>query len=95
MRMTLADLAVKRPVTTLMMLVSMTVLGAVALDRLPLAFMPDMQEPRLFVRVPYQGASPEQVERMILRPVEEALATVRGIEHLWAHGDQGGGEQQR
>lgn len=89
--MTLPDLAVRRPVTTLMMLVSMTVLGAVALDRLPLAFMPDIQEPRLFVRVPYASASPEQVERMVIRPVEEALATVRGIEHMFAFADQDGG----
>ncbi len=86
----LADLAVKRPITTLMMLVSMTVLGAVALERLPLAFMPDIEEPMVFVRVPYPSASPEQVERIIIRPVEEALATVRGIEHMFAFADREG-----
>ncbi|MEQ8279224.1 MAG: efflux RND transporter permease subunit [Deltaproteobacteria bacterium] len=87
----LADLAVKRPVTTLMLLLSMTVLGAVALYRLPLAFMPDIREPQIFVRVPYPSASPEQIERMILRPVEEALGTVRGIKHMWAFADREGG----
>jgi len=39
--MTLPELAIKRPVTTTMILVCMVVLGAVALERLPLAFLPD------------------------------------------------------
>ena len=77
--MTLPELAIKRPVTTLMILISLVVLGAVALLRLPLAFMPDIEEPELFVRVPYDNAAPEQVERMIIRPVEDALGSVRGL----------------
>ena len=60
--MTLPEIAIKRPVTTLMLLVSLVVLGLVATTRLPLAFMPDVQEPELFVQLPYQNASPEQVE---------------------------------
>ena len=54
--MTLPELAIKRPVTTLMVLVSIIVLGLVALARLPLAFMPDIVEPELFVQLPYQNA---------------------------------------
>jgi len=88
--LTLPDLAVRRPVTTVMLLVSMTVLGAVALYRLPLAFMPDIEQPRLFVRVPYPAASPEQIERMVARPAEAALGTVRGIRHMWSYCDQSG-----
>ena len=89
--MSLPDLAVKRPVTTLMLLVSMMVLGTVALTRLPLAFMPDIDEPRLFIRIPYPSASPEQIEQTIVRPVEEAVGTVRGIVHMWAFCDSEGG----
>ncbi len=89
--MSLPDLAVKRPVTTLMLLVSMMALGLVALDRLPLAFMPDIEEPRLFIRIPYPNASPEQIEQAIVRPVEEAVGTVRGVRNQWAHCDQQGG----
>lgn len=89
--MTLPDLAVKRPVTTAMLLISMTVLGAVALARLPLAFMPDFESPELFIRVPYANASPEQVERTIVRPVEEAVGTVRGVKSMWAICNDDGG----
>ncbi len=89
--MSLPDIAVKRPVTISMVLISMIVLGIVALTRLPLAFMPDIEEPQLFIRVPYQNASPEQIERNIVRPVEEAVGTVRGVRHMWAHCDTNGG----
>ncbi len=89
--MTLPELAIKRPVTTLMVLVSIVVLGLVALARLPLAFMPDMTEPELFIHLPYDNASPEQVERMIVRPVEDAVGSVRGLQSMWSRcGGDGG-----
>ena len=71
--MTLPELAIKRHVTTLMIIVSLVVLGLVALIRLPLAFMPEVDRPHLFVHFPYPNASPEQIERMIVRPAEDAL----------------------
>lgn len=89
--MTLPDLAIKRPVTTLMILVSIVVLGLVALGRLPLAFIPEVNEPRLFVQVPYPNSTPEQVERMIVRPLEETLGSVRGLKEMWSSCDRDGG----
>ena len=89
--MTLPELAIKRPVTTLMVLVSIVVLGLVALTRLPLAFMPDIVEPELFIQLPYDNASPEQVERMIVRPVEDAVGGVKGLQSMWSRcGSEGG-----
>ncbi|MEE9270614.1 MAG: efflux RND transporter permease subunit [Candidatus Krumholzibacteria bacterium] len=89
--MTLPELAIKRHVTTLMILVSLVVLGGVALVRLPLAFLPDVEEPHLFVRIPYNSASPEQIERMIVRPVEDALGSVKGLRGMWSHCNEDGG----
>lgn len=89
--MTLPELAIKRHVTTLMILVSLVVLGGVALVKLPLAFMPEVEEPRLFVRVNYPNASPSQVERMVIRPLEEALGSVKGIQSMWSNCDEQGG----
>ena len=89
--MTLPELAIKRPVTTLMILVSLVALGLVALTRLPLGFMPDITEPNLFVHLPYANASPEQVERMIVRPVEDAVGSVKGIESMWSRCSSDGG----
>ncbi len=89
--MTLPELAIKRHVTTLMIIVSLVVLGLVALFRLPLAFLPDFEQPHIFVRLPYESASPEQIERMIVRPVEDALGSVKGLRQMWAHCDRDGG----
>ncbi|HLU48857.1 MAG TPA: efflux RND transporter permease subunit, partial [Planctomycetota bacterium] len=82
--MTLPELAIRRPVTTAMILVSLVVLGSVALDRLPLSHFPEVEEPEIFVRIPWPEASPEQVERMVVRPVEEALAAVSNLREMWA-----------
>ena len=89
--MTLPELAIKRHVTTLMIIVSLVVLGLVALFRLPLAFLPDYERPHVFVRVPYENASPEQIERMIVRPVEDALGSVKGLRRLWSICERDGG----
>jgi hydrophobic/amphiphilic exporter-1 (mainly G- bacteria), HAE1 family len=87
----LAELAIRRPITTVMALVSLVVLGSVALMRLPLAFMPEFVEPELFIAVSYPSASPEQVERMIVRPLEDAVGSVRGLKEMWSScNDEGG-----
>ena len=66
--MTLPEIAIKRHVTTLMIIVSLVVLGTVALVKMPLAFMPDVDEPQIWVQVDYPSATPSQVERMVIRP---------------------------
>jgi HAE1 family hydrophobic/amphiphilic exporter-1 len=89
--MTLPELAIRRHVTMLMILVSLVSLGGVALFHLPLAFLPDFEEPELFIRVPYPNASPEQIERMIVRPIEDAAGSAKGLQQIWSACDQEGG----
>ena len=90
-RMTLSDLAIRRPITMLTILVCLVVLGVVALGRLPLGFLPEVNEPRLFVNADYPNATPEQVERLVVRPLEEALASVKGLKSIWSSCDRDGG----
>ncbi len=89
--MTLPELAIQRHVTTLMIIVSLVVLGLVALARLPLAFLPDVEQPYLFVQIPYENASPDQTERMIVRPIEDAVGSVNGLRHIWSNCEREGG----
>jgi HAE1 family hydrophobic/amphiphilic exporter-1 len=89
--MTLPEIAIKRHVTMLMIIVSLVALGTVALFRLPLAFMPDFENPMLFVRFDYPNASPAQTERLVIRPAEEALGSVNGLRNMWSHVDNNGG----
>ena len=80
--MTLAELSLKRPVTVIMLFVSMTVIGLIAAFRLPLESLPDIQVPFMVVNMPYQGSTPAEVERTLTRPVEEALSTLTGIQRM-------------
>ena len=87
----IADISVRRPITTGMVLVSVLVLGVIAFTRLPLAFFPDLDFPAVFVTVPYPNSSPQQIEEQIVKPIEEALATLPGVTKMssQANADQG------
>ncbi len=78
----LASFSIRHPVTVCMMLLSLMVLGAVAIAKIPLVLQPNISFPFLEVFVPYRNASPSQVLESIAKPVEEALATVPGVQRL-------------
>jgi HAE1 family hydrophobic/amphiphilic exporter-1 len=89
--MTVAELSLKRPVTTIMFFVSLMVIGLIAALRLPMEKFPEVSAPFLFVDLPYPGSTPQEVERTIIRPVEEALATLSGIKRMQAVARADGG----
>ena len=80
--MSIAELSIRRPVSTIMLFVSLVVIGLIAAIRLPLEAMPEVTAPFIFVQLPYPGSTPEEVERNVVRPVEEALATMSGIKSM-------------
>ncbi|NHA13583.1 efflux RND transporter permease subunit [Thioalkalivibrio sp. XN279] len=84
--------AIQRPVTTVMIFIALAVVGAIASRLLPLEKFPDIQFPGIFINVPYEGSTPEEVERLITRPVEEALATLSGVERMQSTSNQDGGQ---
>lgn len=80
--MSIAEFSIRRPVTTIMCFVSLVVVGLIAAFRLPLEALPDISAPFLFVELPYTGSTPDEVERNLVRPAEEALATMTGIKRM-------------
>jgi len=80
--MSIAEFSIRRPVTTVMCFVSLVVVGLIASFRLPLEALPDISAPFLFVQLPYVGSTPEEIERTLVRPVEESLATTTGIKRM-------------
>jgi HAE1 family hydrophobic/amphiphilic exporter-1 len=77
-----AQFALARPVTIIMIFVSMIAVGLVASRLLPLEYFPAVDVPFIGIEIPYQGSTPEEVEREITRPVEEVIATLAGIKRL-------------
>ena len=88
--MTIAELSLRRPVTAVMLFISLIVIGAIAALRLPLEQFPEVSPPFIMVQLPYTGSTPEEVERTVLRPVEEALSTLTGIKRLNASANADG-----
>ena len=80
--MSIAELSLRRPVTTIMCFISMVVIGLIASVRLPLEALPDISMPILFVQLPYAGSTPAEAEQNLLRPAEETLATMSGIKRM-------------
>ncbi len=89
--MNLTELSIRRPVTTIMVFVSLVVIGLIAAFRLPLESQPEVSPPFFFVQLPYPGSTPEEVERNLVRPVEEAIATMPGIKSMNANATADGG----
>jgi HAE1 family hydrophobic/amphiphilic exporter-1 len=90
--MSIAELSIKRPVSTIMLFVSLTVIGLIAAFRLPLEAFPEVSPPFIFVQMPYGGSTPDEVERTVLRPVEEAVATMSGIKRIDANANADGAQ---
>ena len=80
--MSVAEFSIKRPVTTVMFFVSLFVVGLIAAVRLPLEAFPSVTFPGIFLQLPYSGSTPEEVERTVLRPVEEAVSTMTGVKRM-------------
>lgn len=85
--MNIPALAIRRPITTVMAFISLTVMGLIASRLLPLEFLPEVDAPFIGIQVPFPGASPKEVEREIVRPVEQALAAVSGIDSFNSQAD--------
>ncbi len=92
--MNITELSIRRPVTTIMLFVSMVAIGLIAAFRLPLEAEPEATIPFFFVSLPYAGSTPEEVERNVLRPVEEAIATMPGIKSMNSRANAEGGTIQ-
>ena len=69
--MVISDFAIKRPMITVVTMVALVVFGLFALWRLQTDEFPDIQQPVVLTFIPYPGASPEGVERELLKPVED------------------------
>lgn len=82
--MSLSSFCIKRPIATFMLLISMLVLGAVSIYRLPLELFPRIDFPFIGVYVPYPNAIPSQVEENIAKPIEEVLGTLGGVDGMFS-----------
>ena len=89
--MSIPRFAIERPVTMFMASAVIVLLGAISLFRLPVDLMPDVTYPSITVRVGYNGVGPQEIEQIIVRPVEQAVAAVPGVEQINSTSSEGSG----
>jgi HAE1 family hydrophobic/amphiphilic exporter-1 len=80
--MWMTRVSINHPVFATMVMVALTVLGIVSYNRLRVEAMPDISPPMVQIFVQYPGASPEQVENDVAKPIENAVNTVAGVKRI-------------
>lgn len=85
----LSGLAIRRPIGTLMLSLTVVVLGIFFLSRLSVDLLPSITYPRVGVRISAPGVSPEVAVEEITRPLEEALATTEGVTQVFSQTREG------
>src|SRR5512140_33130 len=74
--MILSDFSIRRPVATVVIIIALMCLGLIALKKLRVNQIPDVEQPVMVVTIPYPGASPETVEREIVNRIEKSLQSI-------------------
>ena len=87
--MWISDTSIKRPVFATMVIVSFMVLGAVSMTRLGIDLFPEVNFPFVNVSVVYPGAGPEEVETLVTRPIEDAVAGINGVKRVISTSTEG------
>ena len=87
--MWMTRVSIGHPVFATMVMVALVVLGLLSYQRLRVESMPDVQMPMVQVWVAYPGASPEQVENDVTKPVENAVNTVAGVKRILSRSEEG------
>ncbi|MGL4423413.1 MAG: efflux RND transporter permease subunit, partial [Gemmataceae bacterium] len=79
---TIWDLCIRRPVFTLMLVLAPVVLGIASYGRLGVELFPNVDVPVVVVTTTLKGASVDEMESAVTKPLEEAVNTVSGIDEL-------------
>src|SRR3954452_11679615 len=87
--MALTRLAISRPLAILMLIVGLVLMGAVSYTRMKVDRFPAISFPAVFVSIQYTGAAPTDMEDLIAKPVENAVAGLPGIDTISSTSSEG------
>jgi HAE1 family hydrophobic/amphiphilic exporter-1 len=80
--MWISNFAIDRPVVTIVLMVALVIFGLFALSKLETDEFPEIDAPVVGVTVIYPGASPEVVEQEVVKPMEDAIASISGVDRI-------------
>jgi hydrophobe/amphiphile efflux-1 (HAE1) family protein len=85
----ISEIAIKRPVFTVMVTAALLVLGFMGFARLGSDLFPDVSFPAVVVTVPYPGAGPAEVEQLVSKPLEDSVVSINGIDRVRSFSREG------
>ena len=80
--MSIYSSAVKRPIMTTLCFVAITIMGLFSLAKLPIDLLPDIETNTILVLTTYEGASAQDIEQNVTRPLENTLNSVEHLKHI-------------
>ncbi|MED4782623.1 efflux RND transporter permease subunit [Brevibacillus choshinensis] len=87
--MHISERAIRRPVTVMMGVLIVIILGIMSLSRIPIDLYPKIEIPTIAVITSYSGVGPEEMENLVTKPVEQAVASVAGIKSVTSTSREG------
>ena len=85
----LSNLAITKPVTTIMLVITMVIMGLISMFGIPVESMPEMNLPVVTTEILYTGVAPEDMEDLVAEPVEGSIEGVEGIEKIQSYSGEG------
>ena len=82
--MWLSSLSIRRPVSVIMAVCIILILGFISFGNLSVDLYPEFNLPFALVMTSYDGAGPEEIENLVTRPIEEAMATLNGVDQIFS-----------
>ena len=92
--MNVIELAMLRSRTVVLSLLVILVGGVVAYTTIPKEAEPDIEIPIVYVSIEHDGISPEDAERLLVRPMEQELRSIEGVKEMTANAYEGGANVQ-
>ncbi len=89
--MWITRVSIQNPVFAVMVMVALCVLGIFSYSKLGVEQMPDISFPGAWMQIQYPGASPEAVEREVIKPIEESLNSIAGVKRIMSRSGEGQG----
>lgn len=81
-RFNISEVAIKRPVTTIMMMLMLVIIGFISYGRLSIELFPNVSIPVVTISTTYFGASASEIETLVTKPIEDVVSGINGVEHI-------------
>src|SRR5688572_28254718 len=85
----ITGVSVARPIGVAVICIAICVLGWVAVTRLPVDLLPEVDFPRISIITNYEGVGPEEIENLLTRPIEQAVSTIDGVTEITGESAEG------